>query len=346
MKRIVIISPSGAFYGSEQVLNDFLSETHNAYEVYVPSGKFYDILINQSRHTIHRFSDIRWLYIRLFARLLLGKIDCVYINEGGHIRYLKLLARMFPSKLFYAHIRLKEDTSISRLHDIPRNLKLISVSGYITRLIQENNRVEATTIHDLYRFSRPLRPFKTSPAKCLNVGIVGRVTDTKGIEYMSMFCEYLEAACEIPITLHFYGDIDTHSSVVKSFINRAGDFRKFKCVFHGYVTEKESIYMDINCLCHFNPIESLGRIAFEALNYGVPFVGFNKGGIGEIADCLGLSSFMVNPTDDSWCEQMFSIIKKVVSEEDVLETYAVAQRKMVEIFSPQNYVQQIEAIFT
>lgn len=42
MKRIAIISPSGKFYGSEQVLFDFLCTTQHKYVIYVPEGTFYD----------------------------------------------------------------------------------------------------------------------------------------------------------------------------------------------------------------------------------------------------------------------------------------------------------------
>lgn len=345
MKHIVIISPSGAFYGSEQVLYDFLQKTRNTYEIYVPKGTFYDILIKQSRHKIHCFGSLALLYSYLAARIRFRQIDGVYINEGGHIRYLKLLARLFPSKQFFAHIRLKEDTSQSRLSHITNNLKLISISRYITRLIAENTHIKAETIHDLYRKSSPLQPFKLTASENIQIGIVGRVTDTKGIEYVKLFCDYIENADCHSTTLHFYGDIDENSSAVQLFINAARNYKKAKCVFHGFVNDKGEIYNHINCLCHFNPIEALGRIAFEALNYGVPFIGFCKGGIGEIADCLGLSSFMVDPDNTLWCEQMYSNIIAVVRNEDALNTYAIAQRQMAEMFSPSNYAQQLEALF-
>lgn len=345
MKHIVIISPSGAFYGSEQVLYDFLQETRNTYEVYVPKGKFYDILIKQSRHKIHRFGSLALLYSLLVVRILFRQVDGVYINEAGHIRYLKLLARLFPLKQFFAHIRLKEDTNQMRLSGITNNLKLISISRYITWLIAENTQIQAVTIHDLYRNSGSLQPFKSFISENIQIGIVGRVTDTKGIGYVKLFCDYIENAGCHSLTLHFYGDIDENSSAVQSFINAAKNYKKAICVFHGFVNDKGEIYNHINCLCHFNPIEPLGRIAFEALNYGVPFIGFCKGGIGEIADCLGLLPFMVDPDNTLWCEQMHSNIIAVVRNEEALNMYSIAQWQMAEMFSPSNYVKQLEALF-
>ena len=320
MKHIVIISPSGAFYGSEQVLYDFLQETRNTYEVYVPKGTFYDILIKQSQHKIHCYGSLASLYLYLAVRLLFRQIDGVYINEGGHIRYLKLLARLFPSKQFFAHIRLKEDTVQSRLSGITNNLKLISISQYITQLIAENAKITATTIHDLYKISNSLQPFKLLAFENIQTGIVGRVTDTKGIEYVKMFCDYIDNTGCHSLTLHFYGDIDENSSAVQSFIYAARNYKKVKCIFHGFINDKGEIYKHINCLCHFNPIEPLGRIAFEALNYGVPFIGFCKGGIGEIAVA-------------------------VVRNEVAQNTYVIAQQQMAEMFSPSNYVQKLEALF-
>lgn len=57
MKRIAIISPSGKFYGSEQVLFDFLCTTQHKYVIYVPEGTFYDKIKNQGVHTPHLFTS-------------------------------------------------------------------------------------------------------------------------------------------------------------------------------------------------------------------------------------------------------------------------------------------------
>src|SRR5210317_146486 len=96
MIKTAIISPSGNYYGSEQTLNSFLNNTRVTYNVYVKyvEGGFYSILNKGKPHKLFKFSNIPLLYIRL-AFVLLFKYNTIYINEGGHIRYIKILAKIF-----------------------------------------------------------------------------------------------------------------------------------------------------------------------------------------------------------------------------------------------------------
>ena len=348
MKRIAIISPSGKFYGSEQVLFDFLTETKHCYEVYVLPGIFYDILLKQQRHIIHKFNSVKKLYLRLALLLLIGRFDGIYINEGGHIRYLNLLAKLFPNKKFFAHIRLIEDTTKSRLQGTPANVTLIAVSDYIAYAVKKQNGLPVVTVYDLYRsgyhianMHKPL-----SDLSIINIGIVGRLTDTKGIEYIEKFCDYAEHHSRGQIIFHFFGNIDKQSIKVNTFVVKTNNYKIIKCKFHGFVDDKNAIYRHIDILLHFNQYESLGRIAFEALDYGIPFIGFNRGGVGEIASHLGLSEFMINPDDSDWSSLMLNNVFAVLETPTALHNYECAKQKMQNVYSPQKYVSQIELLFS
>ena len=251
MKRIVLISPSGAFYGSEQVLFDFLSTTTNIYDVYVPRGKFHEILNRQAKHIIHSYDNILWLYINLMMRLAFGHVQGIYINEGGHIRYLKILAKIFRHKSFYAHIRLLEDTEKSRLEGTPDNIKLIAVSDYIADAIKKKTNLPVVTIYDLYQSSSHVYAMRKPKASgTINLGIVGRITDTKGIDAIEKFCDYTEqqAHFQKPVTVNFFGHVDSLSAKTNVFINKANKYKNIKCLFHGYISEKSTIYAQIDIL--------------------------------------------------------------------------------------------------
>lgn len=99
--------------------------------------------------------------------------------------------------------------------------------------------------------------------------------------------------------LHFYGGIDNHIPEVQNFIKRSETFRNVKCVFHGFISQKQLIYSNIDILVHFNKSEPLGRILMEALDFGIPFVGYNLGGVGEMAYLFGVSHYMI-PYEDNW----------------------------------------------
>ena len=247
--RIAIVSPSGKFYGSEQVLFDFLKTTQNQYDVYVPSGTFHDKLIEHGVHHVHIYGSAKELYMRLAFRMLLNKIDGIYINEGGHSRYITLLSRLFPWKRFFIHIRLLEDTRLSRLGHGRKNIEYISISNYITREVQRNTGIKCHTIHDLYVPTQNHKFQPVADADVVKAGIVGRVTDTKGLADMVKFCRFIEAKPEVEkqIELHFYGAINEDSALVASFVEESKTYKHIKCVFHGFVANKDEIYGGDKC---------------------------------------------------------------------------------------------------
>ena len=56
--------------------------------------------------------------------LLWEDSSVIYCNEAAHIRYLSLMAKIFPAKNFYIHVRVFEDTKdqfLSILESIREN---------------------------------------------------------------------------------------------------------------------------------------------------------------------------------------------------------------------------------
>ena len=60
----------------------------------------------------------------------------------------------------------------------------------------------------------------------------------------------------------------------------------------------------IDMLLHFNKVEALGRTYFEAIEHGIPLVGFNAGGINELASMMGLERMMVDGDKETWTEDI------------------------------------------
>lgn len=247
MKNIYIISPSGKFYGSEQVLFDFLKTTENRYHVFAPKGMFYDKLKEQDKHQIHEFTSVNKMYLRIMFDMLVGKCDGVYINEGGHSRYIRLLSQLFPWKKFFIHVRLLEDCALSRLGKKRPNIEYISVSQYITDEVKKNTGIDCHTIHDLYVPTQQMTFRPVPDTDVIRAGIVGRVTDTKGLADVVSFCRYVEGLSELPkkLELHFYGAINEQSELATSFVKESESYKQVKCVFHGFVNDKELIYRGV-----------------------------------------------------------------------------------------------------
>lgn len=348
MKRIAIISPSGKFYGSEQVLFDFLSTSYKKYDVFTPHGTIYEKIKVHGVHTPRLFSSVKRLYAHLAWQLLCGKYDGIYINEAGHIRYLNLLADVFPHKHFYAHIRLLEDCSAARLGQEKNNITYISVSNYITHEVERNTRIKCHTIHDIYKPSSGtmgINDLKDHNGT-IRLGIVGRVTSTKGLNDISYFCDYCENNPSMShLEFNFFGGIDDHIPAVRDFVVRAENYKHITCKFRGFISEKRNIYQDIDLLIHFNKVESLGRIIMEALDYGVPFIGFQSGGIGELANLFGVGDYMV-PDADCWEHTFYKrIMDTMVDYDATIQDYTKAKEQMKIICSPDTYTRKLENLF-
>ena len=348
MKRIAIVSPSGKFYGSEQVLFDFLSQTQNRYYVYLPQGLLYEKLQRQNKHSLHTFSSVKLLYFRLLFLLLINRYDGIYINEGGHVKYINFLAGVLPHKHFFVHIRLLEDCYEHRLGRNRRNISYVSVSEYITGEVMRNAHLQCTTLYDIYR---PVSGFGGINAiKLLNnelhCGIIGRVTTTKGLHDISLYCEYCETHL-VPFRMefHFYGGIDEQLPEVRSFVKRTKFYKHIKCIFHGFVQDKKQIYQSIDVLLHFNRIESLGRIIMEALDYGIPFIGFQSGGIGELAHQFGVEKYMIAEGNNWEVDLQNRIVTMIAHKEEVIEDYRQAKLRMEKLCNPETYTRKLEALF-
>ena len=348
MKQISIVSPSGKFYGSEQVLFDFLSQTQNRYHVYLPQGLFYEKLQRQNKHFLHTFSSVKLLYVRLLFLLLINRYDGIYINEGGHVKYINFLAGLFSRKYFFVHIRLLEDCYGYRLGRSRRNISYVSVSEYITGEVMRNAHLQCTTLYDIYR---PVSGFEGINAinllnDVLHIGIIGRVTTTKGLHNISQYCEYCENhLVSFKMEFHFYGGIDEHLPEIRSFVERTESYKHIKCIFHGFVQDKKQIYQSIDILLHFNKVESLGRIVMEALDYGVPFIGFQSGGIGELAHQFGVEKYMIGKGDNWEADLQNRITDMITHKKEVIEDYSQAKLKMETLCNPKTYTCRLEELF-
>ena len=341
--KTIIISPSGNFYGSEQVLYDFLQETRNKYHVFVPTkGVLCQKLKTQGKHELRTFSDTRSLYLKIFFLLLTKRATAVYCNEGGHIRYIKLLAGLFTGARFILHIRILEDTEPKRIGSLRSNILLVSISQYVSGFLSSVNCDQLRTIYDPYITKYKNQSFDKVGESPLRVAVIGRVTRTKGLEYANTFCDFLEANAITNIEMNFYGDVEMDSPEVATFAEKAKRYKYVKVKFEGFIGEKDRMYSSSDLVVHFSRMEPLGRIFFESLDHGVPFLGFNEAGIGEIARILSLEDCMLNFAT-SWENQL---LNKIYEVNHKLDRYEAARARLSQEFSPAKYCKSLEEVIT
>ncbi|OQP67659.1 glycosyltransferase [Niastella populi] len=298
MNDTLVISPSGKLYGSERVLLDYVTNTSLKFDIIIPSGSdLEEVLLDTStRHKIITYNPARtaFLYLKLFYSFFIGRYKKLYLNEAGHIKYILLLAKIFPKCLFTVHIRILEDISPERWKlakkNIPENIKLITISEYISKRFPFRNQI----ICDPFTFniynSRPTYD-KKQP---LNIGIIGRVAHSKGIHLLPYLLEQVDKEyMSGKIIFHLFGDIseDLDHQVKASLSNRKN------VILYGYVKDHSSIYDNLNAVMHLSGTEPLGRIFFESVNRGLPFIGIKAGGIGETAAIYNYNELMVDYAD-------------------------------------------------
>ncbi|MGB4773114.1 MAG: glycosyltransferase family 4 protein [Chitinophagaceae bacterium] len=309
--RIALVSPSGNLYGSEKVLCDYLAKSELHFDIYVPKGTKLEVVLRGLGYNVFVYSRVTLLYIRLASKLLTKQHEVVYVNEGGHSKYIQLLARMFPRRKFVVHVRIMEDTARDRwLNFNGANITLVAISDYVKRALL----FPGTLIYDLFNFPpevpRPCEVDKMS----IQVAVIGRVSYSKGfLELYQLAAHVAQEGNPRGIVLNIYGDV---SNEVQSHPDM-GRLRELAFVkFHGFV-QPELIYKSNAIVLHLSKTEPLGRIYFEALSSGLPLVGFNAGGIGEIAAKIGLSDYLVTPGKDEISE-LLQRVYQVYDKSDVI----------------------------
>lgn len=298
MSKTLIISCSGNFYGSEQVLFDYLYSTKNKYDVYVPNKSVLKDKIQREvrNHELKTFNShkIELLYFHLFWELLIGKYKTVYLNEAGHSKYILVLARIFKNISFVIHVRLMEDCNSSRWPQKPTsNISIISISNFIRNIFP----FKSIFIYDPYPFSiNDKLPDKLLKNKLI-VGIIGRITVTKGVgKLLEILKEIKNHQLTDQIEFHFYGQI----SEGKAENDLCDALQKYTNVQLKGFQKKNSIYSSIDCVLHLSMVEPLGRIYFETIDSLKPFIGFNAAGIGEIGHLINQSDLLIDPLNENW----------------------------------------------
>lgn len=320
----ILISPSGNQYGSENVLFDYTTNSELDFDYFfVPNASLIQDKLTQRKVQTIGFKKVLFLYAQVFF-ILLKKQAIIYCNEAGHFRYLKILAGIFKKSSFIIHVRILEDCERLNDYNVSSNMKLIVVSKFLA----QNLNKPCEVIHDGFHFEQ-LNTFHLNRSPIIKVGIVGRVTNSKGIHHL---IELLKADNQ-NVRFHLFGHID--SNLPQDIENKLES--DSRVIFHDFVQNKNEIYQSVDLLLHLNENEPLGRIFFEALDFGLPIIGFNHGGIGEIGKILEYP-YLVDSDD---YEKLMNYILNLDFSAELLSNLRL---KALESFSIKKYVLKVDAL--
>nr|WP_240347824.1 glycosyltransferase [Longitalea arenae] len=179
--------------------------------------------------------------------------------------------------------------------------------------------------------------------KSFNVGIIGRVTLTKGIELLLLLLDEIShRGAGDTFTFHLFGELskDLPSAVISRLQNNSN------VVLHGYVKGTENIYDKLHAVMHLSRVEALGRIFFESVDHGLPFIGLKAAGIGEIADLYQYNELMVKSgTDIEIAKGLFDALTALVNKYHVHKDCILKLKsKMAVNMSVKDYSSKIDKI--
>lgn len=346
MSRKLVISPSGNFYGSEQVLFDYLQDTKLMLDVAVPRNSLFFSKLEEAK-TKHRIlpynnKQLPLFYARVFWLLLTGKYSLVYLNEAGHVKYLILLARVFRKRKFIVHVRMLEDSDASRWKGgIPNNLIVLAISKYISEKLPVRNLL----LYDAYPFSDKVLPNWSGKLDKVSVAIIGRITKTKGLGLLPGIIDRIRKdGTEGEYIFELYGEMA--DDILRDELFTELEESEL-VVLRGFERNKESIYHSADCILHLSKQEALGRIFFEAIDHFKPMVGFKAAGIGEIAELLQLEHWLADSDSTDPASAIYRCLKDVKQNyESRRQETALKKIQAIQIFDPAVYQERVDQILS
>jgi glycosyltransferase involved in cell wall biosynthesis len=330
--RDIIISPSGQLYGSENVLFDFLKGSTKKYKVYAPDQSVFLQKLKENYFVTRGFKNLKVLYVKIFIQLLFQRKNLI-LNEAGHIKYVKTLAKFLPFRNFVVIIRLLEDCN-AHLNQLPNNIQLIAVSNFIKHKVLSNKEVHV--IYDPYLLSKKRSAHNIRKNKKLNIGIIGRLTKSKGLNNFLEMIQFLSPDQKNNFNFLFYGTYDYMNTWFREFKTNLDKDLNLNYGLMGFESNQEDLFNSINIVLHLNRNEPLGRILFEAINYNLPFLCFRHGGTGELACALGMEK---NTFDEvSQIPYKLEELQKKGCSNKIQHTQIIIKEK----FNPALYAKSIE----
>jgi len=346
LSKILIISPSGNFYGSEQVLFDYLSCSPASVEVMVPKDSIFEnklkTLLPPKQIGTFKTSGLLKLYTKLFFSLTAGKYESIYLNEAGHIKYILLLSRLFSRKRFVVHVRISEDTDKKRwLMEPGKNVLVLAISENIKQQLPYSSRL----IYDPFIFNASAEMEAVYVSNSIfKIAIIGRITHTKGVKRLVAILDRLQQM-GLSGQYHFFLFGDLSEDAVKE--DWFASLQQHTAVTMAGFRDKKEIYEMADAVMHLSTQEPLGRIFLEAINDELPFIGINAAGIGEIGKLTGLEELLADPQSSDLTGELIIRMQNVKNNYTHYRQQVKEQKNIAKnVFDIRKYCEAIDMLLT
>jgi len=178
-------------------------------------------------------------------------------------------------------------------------------------MMNQMGNIPCSMAYDPFPFNKQIVPSSMIESDRIHVGIVGRISDGKGLPYLIELCRLIRKENR-NIRLHIFGQ-KVVSKENEPLLNELQSFDGKEIVLHGF-TDKSHIYKSVDIVLHLAKNEPLGRIFFESLNELKPFIGFKSGGIGELGAICGNSKYFLSPNDKNLSKTIINTINAIAND--------------------------------
>jgi glycosyltransferase involved in cell wall biosynthesis len=351
-----IVEPSGSLYGSELSLLEILSGlSKGAFlpEVILPVNAAFSPYLKEAnvphlaylRHPAHSRSRIGklWSYLRIARHWSRKKPDLIYINQGGILRPISMIAGYLGIPVLCQIQTLEDAQWVSRL---TRYHNRVSVFVCNTRFIAENSHVPTERRATVYLGYKPKglripgRPITPTSGQ-LRVGLLGRICEQKGHNLVIQAAEKLQKDRSSKYRFCFIGETATERERVdfETRIKRseASDIIELR----GYRKNIKDELARLDLLIIPSVSESFGRILCEAAEAEVPVLLADSGGVGELSHRFNLGVQFKSDNVDDFIMQLHYIADNY---EFVRQQFMTDAKRILAALNFESYISIIENI--
>jgi glycosyltransferase involved in cell wall biosynthesis len=289
-KRILSLDPAGLLWGSERALLDFLGEIpgYEAACCLPPGSPLVSKLQERGirgfpyfQKNLHQRGVIAKgiALLGLMLAILKFRPHVLHVNQAGATRIAMAACRMFKIPCV-SHVRLLEDVEyLNALQPSPRHLRhLIAISPPIAEEIARQpalREISCSMLLDAYRPICGQATTPTMPRECDFV-CVGRISESKGQALLIQALALLKTRGLRPKTV-FVGEINECGRELQENVRDAGLAESVE--FAGHRDRVDEILLRSKWLVCPSGYEPLGRVLFEAWDFGIPVIaGATSGG--------------------------------------------------------------------
>ncbi|MEZ6126154.1 MAG: glycosyltransferase family 4 protein [Planctomycetaceae bacterium] len=290
-----------------------------------------------------------FVYLRVMNRLRQLRPDLLYINQAGSLRTGAMYARWLNLPVV-CQVQTLEDAKW--LSGRPELQNVVHAFICNSMYIADRTNVSPQKKCVLYQGMQPDRVENTRrnavrlaakgnvPPESFRFGILGRIAVSKGhyllIDAIRELGERLSASQFVVIG---EGLTPADTKRYQQSVSEAGLADRF--VFRGYQKNIEKELLAIDGLLIPSPAEPLGRVLFDAAEFGIPVVSSSGGGLGEVSKRFGIGVPFETENPASLADAMVNLAEKFEHHRDEFATAAVRMMERLKMDSYLNDVVEI-----